>query len=54
MVNGYIYFHKGQMLAGLTLMLEVFSNIIAVEVVIAAYAHLRINMFAEERFNASR
>jgi hypothetical protein len=49
MVNSYIDFQTGQMLVGLTRMLAVFlAIIIALEVVIAVYAHSKINAFAEE------
>jgi hypothetical protein len=55
MVDSYIDFQTGQMLAGLTRMLAVFlAIIIAIEAVIAVYAHFRINAFAEETLNALR
>jgi hypothetical protein len=48
-VDSYIDFQTGQMLVGLTRMLTVFlAIIIALEAVIAVYAHFRINVFAEE------
>ncbi len=54
-VNGYIDFQTAQMFASLTRMLAVFlAIIIALEVVIAVYAHFRINAFAEETLNALR
>ncbi len=52
MVDSYIDFQTGQMLVGLTRMLAVFlAIIIALEAVIAVYAHFRINVFAEENLN---
>jgi hypothetical protein len=52
-VNGYIDSQAGQMLVGLTRWLAVFlAIIIALEVVIAVYAHSRINAFAEETLNS--
>jgi hypothetical protein len=52
-VDGYIDFQTAQMLTGLTRMLAVFlAIIIAIEAVVAVYAHLRINAFAEEILNA--
>jgi hypothetical protein len=52
-VNGYIDSQAGQMLVGLTRLLAVFlAIIIAIEVVIAVYAHSRINAFAEETLNS--
>jgi hypothetical protein len=54
-VNGYLDFQTAQMFVGLARMLAVFlAIIIAVEVVIAVYAHFRINAFAEEILNALR
>ena len=54
-VDSYIDFQTGQMLVSLTGMLAVFlAIIIALEAVIAVYAHLRINTFAEETLNALR
>jgi hypothetical protein len=51
--DGYIDFQTGQMLVGLTRMLAVFlAIIIALEAVIAVYAHFRINEFAEENLNS--
>jgi hypothetical protein len=51
-VNGYIDLQTAQLLAGLTRMLAVFLAIIIVaEVVIAVYAHFRINAFAEENLS---
>jgi hypothetical protein len=53
MVDSYIDFQTGQMLVGLTRMLTVFlAIIIALEAVIAVYAHFRINAFAEENLKA--
>jgi hypothetical protein len=53
MVDGYIDFQTGQMLVSLTRMLTVFlAIIIAIEAVIAGYAHSRINAFAEENLKA--
>jgi hypothetical protein len=53
MVDSYIDFQMGQMFVGLTRMLAVFlAIIIALEVVIAVYAHFRINAFAEENLRA--
>jgi hypothetical protein len=53
MVDSYIDFQTGQMLVGLTRMLAVFlAIIIALEAVIAVYAHFRINVFAEENLKA--
>jgi len=55
MVNSYIDFQTGQMFVGLTRMLAVFlAIIIALEAVIAVYAHFRINAFAEENLNELR
>jgi hypothetical protein len=52
-VNGYIDSQAGKMLVGLTRTLAVFlAIIIAIEVVIAVYAHFRINAFAEETLNS--
>ena len=52
-VDGYIDFQAGQMLTNLTRILAVFLTIIlALEVVITAYAYFRINAFAEETLNA--
>jgi len=52
-VDGYIDFQAGQMLTNLTQVLAVFLTIIiALEIMIAAYAHFRINTFAEETLNA--
>jgi hypothetical protein len=49
MVDSYLDFQTGQMLVSLTRMLTVFlAIIIALEAVIAVYAHFRINAFAEE------
>ena len=54
-VDGYIDFQAGQMLVSLTRMLAVFLTIIMVlEVVIAVYAHFRIDAFAEENLNSLR
>lgn len=48
-VDGYIDFQTGHMLAVLTRMLAVFlAIVIALEAVVAVYAHFRINVFAEE------
>jgi hypothetical protein len=53
MVDSYIDFQMGQMFVGLTRMLAVFlAIIIALEAVIAVYAHFRINAFAEENLRA--
>jgi len=53
MVDSYIDFQTGQMFVGLTTMLAVFlAIIIALEAVIAVYAHFRINAFAEENLKA--
>lgn len=53
MVDSYIDFQTGQMFVGLTRMLAVFlAIIIALETVIAVYAHFRINAFAEETLKA--
>jgi len=53
MVDSYIDFQTGQMLVGLTRMLTFFlAIIIAIEAVIAVYAHFRINAFAEENLKA--
>ena len=53
MVDSYIDFQTGQMFAGLTMMLAVFlAIIIALEAVVAVYAHFRINVFAEETLKA--
>jgi hypothetical protein len=53
MVDSYIDFQTGQMFVGLTRMLAVFlAIIIALEAVIAVYAHFRINAFAEENLRA--
>ena len=55
MVDSYIDFQTGQMFVGLTTMLAVFlAIIIALEAVIAVYAHFRINVFAEEALNELR
>jgi hypothetical protein len=52
-VEGYIDFQTGQMLVSLTRMLAVFlAIIVALEVVIAVYAHFRINAFTEETLRA--
>ena len=52
MVDSYIDFQTGQMFIGLTRMLAVFlAIIIALEAVIAVYAHFRIDAFAEENLN---
>ena len=52
-VDGYVDFQTVQMLAGLTRVLAVFLVIIiAAEVVIAVYAHYRINVVAEENLSA--
>ena len=52
-VDGYIDFQTGQMFVGLTRMLAVFlAIVIAIEAVIAVYAHFRINSFAEENLKA--
>ena len=52
-VDSYIDFQTGQMLVSLTRMLTVFLTIIiALEAVIAVYAHSRINAFAEETLKA--
>jgi hypothetical protein len=52
-VDSYIDFQTGQMLVSLTRMLAVFlAIIIALEAVIAVYAHFRINVFAEESLRA--
>lgn len=52
-VDGYIDFQAAQMLTTLTMMLAVFlAIIIALEAVIAVYAHIRINVFAEETLKA--
>jgi hypothetical protein len=48
-VDSHIDFQTGQILGSLTRMLAVFlAIIIALEAVIAVYAHFRINAFAEE------
>jgi len=53
MVDSYIDFQTGQMFAGLTRMIAVFlATIIALEAVVAVYAHFRINVFAEETLKA--
>jgi len=53
MVDSYIDFQTGQMFVGLTRMLAVFlAIIIALEAVVAVYAHFRINAFAEEKLKA--
>jgi hypothetical protein len=53
MVDSYIDFQTGQMLVSLTGMLAVFlAIIIALEAVIAGYAHFRLNVFAEENLRA--
>jgi hypothetical protein len=53
MVDSYLDFQTGQMLVSLTRMLTVFlAIIIALEAVIAVYAHFRINAFAEETLKA--
>ena len=52
-VDGYVDFQTAQMLAGLTRVLAVFLVIIiAAEVVIAVYAHHRINVVAEKNLSA--
>jgi len=52
-VDGYIDFQTAEMFVGLTRMLAVFlAIIIAIEAVIAVYAHFRINAFAEENLKA--
>jgi hypothetical protein len=54
-VNGYIDSQTAQMFASLTRMLTIFlAIIIAIEAVVAVYAHFRINAFAEETLNALR
>ena len=53
MVDSNINFQTGQMLVSLTRMLTVFlAIIIALEAVIAVYAHSKINVFAEENLKA--
>jgi hypothetical protein len=48
-VDGYIDFQGGQMVVSLTKMLTLFLVIIlAIEVGVVVYAHLKINLFAEE------
>jgi hypothetical protein len=52
-VDGYIDFQTAEMFVSLTRMLAVFlAIIIAIEAVIAVYAHFRINSFAEENLKA--
>ena len=52
-VDGYIDFQTAETFISLTRMLVIFlAIIIALEAVIAVYAHLRINAFAEENLNA--
>jgi hypothetical protein len=54
-VDGYTDFQTAQMFAGLARMLAVFLTIIiAIEAVVAVYAHFRINAFAEETLDALR
>jgi hypothetical protein len=54
-VDGYTDFQTAQMFAGLARMLAVFlAIIIAIEAVVAIYAHFRINAFAEETLDALR
>jgi hypothetical protein len=54
-VDGYVDFQTAQMLASLTRVLAVFlAIIIAAEVVIAVYAHFRINVVAEENLSELR
>ena len=54
MVDSYLDFQTGQMLVSLTRMLTDFlAIIIALEAVIAVYAHFRINVFAEENLALS-
>jgi hypothetical protein len=52
-VDGYVDFQTAETFISLTRMLAIFlAIIIALEAVIAVYAHLRINAFAEETLNA--
>jgi hypothetical protein len=52
-VDGYIDFQTAQSFVSLTRMLAVFLVIIlAIEIVIAVYAHFKINAFAEETLKA--
>jgi hypothetical protein len=52
-VDGYVDFQTAETFISLTRMLAIFlAIIIALETVIAVYAHLRINAFAEENLNA--
>ena len=54
-VDGYADFQTAQFFAGLVRLLAVFlALIIAIEVLVAVYAHFRINTFAEENLNALR
>lgn len=52
-VDGYIDSQAGQIFVGVTRMLAIFlAIIIALETVVAVYAHFRINAFAEENLKA--
>jgi hypothetical protein len=52
-VDSYIDFQTAEMFVGLTRLLAVFlAIIIAIETVIAVYAHFRMNEFAEENLKA--
>jgi hypothetical protein len=52
-VDGYVEFQTAETFISLTRILAIFlAIIIAIEAVIAVYAHLRINAFAEETLNA--
>ena len=52
-VDGYMDFQTAETFVGLTRMLAIFlAIIIALETVIAVYAHFRINAFAEENLKA--
>jgi hypothetical protein len=54
-VDGYTDLQTAQMFSGLARLLAVLLTIIiAIEAVVAVYAHFRINSFAEETLNALR